>query len=269
MGALRAGAVHRRAWLGGTLNPSTSQLDATHSTRGAQLPPPGPHAAHAMPAGAPHRVSRRMAVSNAPAATCSAARLHLVCQRLTADTPGVGATNWVVSPAAELAAATSAATSAGISRSSISQPPSPPSSPSRPSKPPSLPPAGAPRRGVWDRGQAPGQPSCTCSRRKAGSGTAGPPLSSCEAPPKQPLAWHLPQPSAPQSATVLKAMQLRALAFSRSGASCHAQVLLVSPAGPNIPKVQLLHGCGGCGGCCARRALGALGVCRWRRGGRR
>ena len=67
-----------------------------------------------------HRVSSRMAVSNAPAATCSAARLHLVCQRCTADTPGEGATKESDSPPApaELAT-TSAATSAGISRSCV------------------------------------------------------------------------------------------------------------------------------------------------------
>ena len=51
-----------------------------------------------------------MAVSNAPAAACSAARWHLVCQTLEAEAPWVGATK---AEAIDSSAAAAAATSAG------------------------------------------------------------------------------------------------------------------------------------------------------------
>mmetsp|Transcript_31726 Transcript_31726/g.82117 ORF Transcript_31726/g.82117 Transcript_31726/m.82117 type:complete len:241 (+) Transcript_31726:948-1670(+) len=67
------------------------------------------------------RLRSRMAVSNAPAATCSPARLHFCCQRCWGGTPGVGATNCDLPVPVKLS---SAPTSVGRSRSSISQPPS-------------------------------------------------------------------------------------------------------------------------------------------------
>jgi hypothetical protein len=59
-------------------------------------------------------LSSRMADAKSPAATWSAAREHFCSQRCVGVTPGVGATNWLSSPGAVLASAT---TSGGRSRS--------------------------------------------------------------------------------------------------------------------------------------------------------